>query len=63
MAMWGRCIVGTVKDALWSSGMSVNVLLSTLSATGIDLGQQPVHGSQPRAPPVQLISQGLFTLS
>ena len=39
------------------------MLSTTLSAIDLDLGQLPVCGSQPRAPPVWLMAQGPFILS
>ena len=63
LATWWSWSPGTAEDALLSKGVSIRVPSTTLSAIGQDLGQQHVHGSQPRALPVWLMSQGPFTLS
>ena len=38
-ATWGRWISGSREAALWSRGMSIGVLPTTLSANGLDLAQ------------------------
>ena len=63
LATWWSWSPGTAEDALLSKGVSIRVPSTTLSAIGQDLGQQHVHGSQPRALPVWLMSQNLFTRS
>ena len=63
LATWWSWSPGTAEDALRSKGVSIRVPSTTLSAIGQDLGQQHVHGSQPRALPVWLMSQNLFTRS
>ena len=63
LATWWSWSPGTRKDALQSRGMSIRVPSTTLLAIGLDLGQQPVRGSQPRALPVWVMSQGPFSLS
>ena len=57
LATWWSWSPGTAEDALLSKGVSIRVPSTTLSAIGQDLGQQHVHGSQPRALPVWLMSQ------
>ena len=57
-AMWVCCSPGTAEDALRLRSVSIRGPPTTLSAIGLDLGQQPVRGSQPRDPPIQLISPG-----
>ena len=52
LATWWSWSPGTAEDALLSKGVSIRVPSTTLSAIGQDLGQQHVHGSQPRALPV-----------
>ena len=59
----GHWSTGNAEDSLQSRGVSIRVPSTTLSDIGLDLYQQHVRGSQPRAPPVQLIFQGPFTLS
>ena len=59
----GNWSTGNTEDSLRSRGVSIRVPSTTLSDIGLDLYQQHVRGSQPRAPPVQLIFQGPFTLS
>ena len=59
-AMWVRCSPGTLEDALHLRSMSIMVPPTTLSAIGLDLGQQPVRGSQPRDLPIRQISPGPF---
>ena len=49
---------GTTKDAVRSRNVSIRVPHTTLLAFGLDLGQQPQHGSQPRDRPIWLISPG-----
>jgi len=63
LATWWSWSPGTADDVLRSRGMSITVPSSTLSAIGLDLGQQHVRGSQPRAVPVWLMYQSLFTPS
>ena len=57
-AMWVRCSPGTLEDTLRLRGVSIRVPPTTLSAIGLALSQQPVRGSQPRDPPIWLISPG-----
>ena len=57
-AMWVRCSPGTLEDTLRLRGVSIRVPPTTLSAIGLALSQQPVRGSQPRDPPIRLISPG-----
>ena len=57
-AMWVHCSPGTLEDALCLRGVSIRVPPTTLSAIGLALSQQPVRGSQPRDPPIRLISPG-----
>ena len=59
----GHWSTGNAEDSLQSRGVSIRVPSTTLSDIGLDLYQQHVRGSQPRAPPVQLIFQGPFTVS
>ena len=63
LAIWCSWSPGTAEDVLRSRGVSIRVPSSTLSAIGLDLGQQHVRGSQPRAVPVWLMYQSLFTRS
>ena len=53
-AMWVRCSPGTLEDALRLRGVSIRVPPTTWTR----FGQQPVRGSQPRDPPIRLISPG-----
>ena len=57
-AIWVRCSPGTLEDTLRLRGVSIRVPPTTLSAIGLALSQQPVRGSQPRDPPIRLISPG-----
>ena len=43
--------------------MSIRVPPTTLSIASLDLGKEAVRGSQPRLPPVWLMSQGPFTMA
>ena len=49
---------GTTKDAVQSRNVSIKVPHTMLLAFGLDLGQQPQRGSQPRDRPIWLISPG-----
>ena len=57
-ASWACWTPGTTEDPLHSSRISIMVPPTMVSVIGLDLGQQPVRGSQPRARPISLIYPG-----